>query len=62
MSEIKLKPCPFCGSDNVDIYKHKNENKCVVCYKCYSGSGNYMTDDLAVEAWNRRADERTETI
>lgn len=49
----EMRECPFCGSNEVDLYRYESGNKCVVCYKCYASSGNYMTDDMAIEAWNR---------
>ena len=58
MSE--LKPCPFCGSDDValDEFAYRIgdgewESK-VICYECHANTGFY-TKQEAVEAWNRRA-------
>ena len=63
----KLKHCPFCGNKNpsldkqgwnvptddggyqwVDMWR-------VVCIQCVASSCSYKTADLAIEAWNRRA-------
>ena len=56
MSE--LKPCPFCGSDNVHLaFYHSKENgsKAVVeCRDCYCSSGYYNDLHEAVEQWNKR--------
>lgn len=69
MSE--LKPCPFCGHKHpslerqgwnipaegdgyqwVDMFK-------VVCVQCVAQTFSYRAEELAIEAWNRRAsDER----
>lgn len=49
-----LKPCPFCGADDVE---YVNPNGCwfAVCYSCEAeGPVAYSADDAA-EAWNRRA-------
>lgn len=60
MSEIKLKPCPFCGSEDVVIVKPINLGKigkALLCNKCNTRVGFPMAyDDLmAMDAWNRRA-------
>lgn len=71
MNEIKLKPCPFCGSDNLEIYatERKDRPKCVwtaevVCLGCFGRAVNHGFDwteneakDKAIKAWNRRADK-----
>lgn len=64
----KLKPCPFCGSKNVEIFEPVNKNKNVVgravmCNECGTRVGFPLAyDDLmATEAWNRRTkNERKE--
>lgn len=61
MSEIELKPCPFCGSDDVicdmfeDVYF-------VECWDCCAKveSCNGMEDVVA--GWNRRAINRDELL
>jgi len=50
MSE-KIKPCPFCGSDNV-IERHEFV-ECICC----GGGGGLMSNgfyDSVVEVWNTR--------
>ncbi len=54
-----LKPCPFCGNENVRVYVglmefHDGE---VACDDCGGSCGNYPTRDDAIAAWNRRANE-----
>lgn len=52
-----LKPCPFCGSD--DVYVPMTDSRidwyfvwCPGC--CFAGPGRTKGQD-AIEAWNRRA-------
>lgn len=62
MSE-ELKPCPFCGSTNVDAqaFRHGSECYTVRCDGCgalgplkRSSAGSHIRWDLAMEAWNTR--------
>ena len=59
MSEIKLKPCPFCGGEakilNVD------DRYTVKCRSCFCGTGIYKDSGRASEAWNRRAENESRT-
>lgn len=70
MSE--LKPCPFCGRQNIELdsskelEEYENFEEChseyytLVCDwnkgGCGASSGFYPTIKEAIEAWNRRAD------
>ncbi len=62
MSEIKLKPCPFCGGTNLRIMG--GIGKYVKCRDCEASSGHLPGDACnadeahAAEAWNNRV-ERT---
>ena len=57
--EIKLRPCPFCGSKpNIECYGReywiecKNED-------CEAQSGIYLDNvGFAMEAWNRRIQDK----
>lgn len=61
----ELKPCPFCGgkaSINFDSEaivdsqgRHWAYN--VVCDKCCATSGLAYSIEMAIEAWNKRADK-----
>jgi hypothetical protein len=44
---MELKPCPFCGSDRIEIYTKKMK---------VSG---LPSKEKAIEAWNRRAENDT---
>lgn len=65
MDEIKLKPCPFCGW-KVSIIKIRCQDSKTVYYHIYHHwagcpiggitTRNALTEQEAVEDWNRRAD------
>lgn len=66
MPETKLKPCPFCGGMGV---LNNEKNRIVSFVKCLSCgaetglvrlSAEYCSDDKAIEAWNRRAENETD--
>ena len=61
MSEIKLKPCPFCGGEAETFYwqAHINDeyHLNLVCTTCGAGFQDVSSEKEAFEAWNRRADE-----
>ena len=63
MPEIKLKPCPFCGSENILVFGgyYNNYVDCIVCNNCKANfkTDKYMTEEQMSEAWNKRAEERT---
>ena len=44
----KLKPCPFCGSDNLEEH-----NFYITCLDCQA-DGPFAYDTTAIEAWNTR--------
>lgn len=50
-----LKPCPFCGSNDLTIcYNVLRTYTCVNCYKCGAEGGGCETKEEAIEAWNER--------
>ena len=51
MSKTTLRPCPFCGGDDVTL-----DNNFVVCLPCET-FGPEGKDELAVTAWNTRPAE-----
>lgn len=64
MTEVKLKPCPFCGAKCSAEKFTKNTVqlmegvKCfwVICLNCGVRTGEYYKSDDAVTIWNRRID------
>ena len=63
MSEIKLKPCPFCGSENITEGSRMfdfGEDIYIACKECGAKiqiAKEYGWDDLR-KRWNRRVGER----
>ena len=63
MNNIKLKPCPFCGSE-VKIVTVKEDARTVgysfMCvHDCSNTYLNYADREEAIEAWNKRnSDEK----
>lgn len=57
MSE-KLKPCPFCGGNNLSI--DGITVYWVECKDCNASISGHETEEEAIEAWNMRADEQDE--
>jgi Lar family restriction alleviation protein len=48
-----LKPCPFCGNDDIDL---GGISGLIICRKCGANFYNSdMGDDALVKDWNRRA-------
>jgi Lar family restriction alleviation protein len=50
---ITLKPCPFCGSDRVQLLTYYDSF--VRCCVCLANSPPARRQDTAVRRWNRRA-------
>lgn len=50
---MKLKPCPFCGGEQITAKKGKYMWWCK-CEKCNAESGVRSQKQAAVDAWNRR--------
>jgi Lar family restriction alleviation protein len=60
---IKLKPCPFCGREEVGYFEERvriMNNAFLMGVKCAKCGGAYMTSDIHLcpndvfKAWNRR--------
>ena len=58
MSELKLKPCPFCGGEPIPVVDDETEDFFGV--KCFACGGSIQAEkeslDEAIEEWNRRAE------
>jgi len=59
MSE-KLKPCPFCGRTNMNIYQDSNKDSKIawpfyIWCSCEIHGPFRKTERGAIAAWNRRA-------
>lgn len=60
MVGVKLKPCPFCGGDDLLTFQYPYKRKpglrgCFIkCKTCGASSGNYETIEDALKAWNER--------
>ena len=68
MSEIKLKPCPFCGGeailkrDRIGLYCVKCTNcGCMTTYQFYFGEGEEVSKRKAADVWNRRDENESRT-
>ena len=62
--QIELKPCPFCGSENVRVVSQTLEayflGYIVHCDGCGVETKHFFDEQKAAEAWNRRADDAAE--
>ena len=60
---VELKPCPFCGERLILLERYKEyihpNNGCILAFidSEYGEVFFNEKDTLALEAWNRRADE-----
>ncbi len=55
--EIKLKPCPFCGGNDV-VAEETYTSGYVRCRGCGAEGGFRYSHDEAVAAWNRRTNAK----
>ena len=62
--KIELLPCPFCGGKAQLLHEHRGITySYVICMKCaaqtdiFQISTEHSSDEKAVAAWNRRAEE-----
>ena len=54
--KLRLKRCPFCGSDNVSIRRdgYDDHTIYIACGNCKAWTDYYRTTKEAVRAWNMR--------
>lgn len=58
MDEKKLKPCPFCQSDDVDAeFARGHKYVSSGCMNCGASGPDAETVDEAVKLWNTRSPE-----
>lgn len=50
----ELKPCPFCGSEDVHADKNTEETFLMQCESCFSEGPEADSVPNALEKWNRR--------
>ena len=55
-----LKPCPFCGTSNIEAIEVRYEWS-VVCHGCHIGTGHSPSKYRVIEDWNSRYDEKHAT-
>jgi Lar family restriction alleviation protein len=55
-SEIKLKPCPFCGGKAEMVSDFEDEHY-VYCTGCKGGWKTMENPEEAAAAWNRRCED-----
>ncbi|MBQ7577610.1 MAG: Lar family restriction alleviation protein [Synergistaceae bacterium] len=59
MSE-QLKPCPFCGSEKVELYRDGKGDYFINCKNCMClVSGFYRTKRESLQVWNTRAEDKS---
>ena len=58
MNEIELKPCPFCGSDDVVFGAALEDEYYVECFGCSAKVESCNGLEDAVAGWNARAIDR----
>lgn len=61
MSEIELKPCPFCGSEDVTCDRFEDVYY-VECWDCSAKIESYNGAEDAVAGWNTRAIDRDDLL
>lgn len=57
MSELKLKPCPFCGSSDIETIEDSDDiyvSFTIHCKECDATSGRTSKRTVANILWNSR--------
>ena len=51
--KVEIGKCPFCASDNVQTSgAHGTGTVTVFCLSCGASSGDFNTEQEAIETWN----------
>lgn len=61
MNGIELKPCPFCGSEDVSCDRFEDVAY-VECWNCSAKVESYNGMDDAIAGWSSRAIDRDELL
>lgn len=54
----KLKPCPFCGNEDIIIERGPVCGFRATCNSCITSSAYFDCEDEAIKAWNEIAEKR----
>lgn len=54
MKNIKLKPCPFCGSEAIDTFCESFGRWAIKCWECEVQKYSSKNEKLAIKFWNTR--------
>lgn len=55
---IVLKPCPFCGEDDVRCFQKEKSIYEVICFNCECSGPICLSELGAKTKWNARADKQ----
>lgn len=53
----KMKPCPFCGGRAYIVTLSKTHFVACSNLNCRANVGEYIDEEKAIKAWNRRVDD-----
>lgn len=56
IKDDRLKECPFCGNEEVEMLEFTDTAFVICCPKCYTTGPQGTTEDEAIEKWNRRVE------
>lgn len=56
-SVAEIKPCPFCGSEEVHTAINTIDNWFVMCEGCGASGRDERTEEKAIASWNKRYED-----